>query len=135
MPGTFENPAVFVRFGKMFVVVALVVMLGAHWTLLQTVAWTTMLADNLHSSSFHEAVAKTFDGKHRCRLCKAVEAGKKSERKSDFTLQMQKLEFPPAEENPVLIAPASFQFLPQANSFAEFHSPQPPTPPPRPVFI
>jgi hypothetical protein len=37
---------VFGRIGNIFLVLALVAMLGAHWTLLQTVAWTTMLADN-----------------------------------------------------------------------------------------
>ncbi|HZQ47808.1 MAG TPA: hypothetical protein VFC07_12390, partial [Verrucomicrobiae bacterium] len=120
---------------KIFVVVALVAMLGAHWMLLQTVAWTTMLADNLHSSSFHDAVAKTFDGKHPCRLCKAVAAGKKSEQKSEFTPQVQKLEFPPAKENPILIAPPSFQLLPESDSFAESSPPQPPTPPPRQAFL
>ena len=37
--------------GKFFVVVALVSTLGAHWALLQTVAWTTMLANNLRTQS------------------------------------------------------------------------------------
>jgi len=68
---------VFVRIGKICLVLALVTMLGAHWALLQTVAWTTMLADNLHSNSFQYAVAKTFDGHHPCPICQAIAAGKK----------------------------------------------------------
>jgi len=125
---------VFIRLGKVIVAVALAVTLGAHWTLLQTVAWTTMLADNLQSCSFHDAVVKTFDGNHPCCLCKAIAAGKKSEKKNEFTTQIQKLEFPPARENLVLIAPSNFRLLPQGNSFAKSRFQKPPTPPPRGLF-
>ncbi|HXR04326.1 MAG TPA: hypothetical protein VN836_06415 [Verrucomicrobiae bacterium] len=48
----------FFRPGEMLVVIAPAATLGAHWALLQTVAWTTMLADNLQSCSFHDAVVK-----------------------------------------------------------------------------
>ena len=123
-----------VRFGKFFLAVALVTMLGAHWELLQTVAWTTMLADNLRTHSLSESVARTFDGKFPCPICKAIAAGKKSEKKSEFTLQTQKLEFPTFKDNPILIAPADFQFLPQMNFFAESFIQKPLTPPPRGFF-
>jgi hypothetical protein len=122
---------VLVRFGKFLVIVALVSTLGAHWVLLQTVAWTAMLAENLQSSSFHEAVTKTFDGNHPCPLCKAIAAGKKSEQKSEFSFQIQKLEFPPAPGHFVLVAPPQFQLLPQVNAFAESLVHPPLTPPPR----
>jgi hypothetical protein len=124
-------PIVFVRFGKFFVIVALIATTGGHWAALQSVAWTTMLADNLRMHSFSESVARTFDGKHPCPICKALAAAKKSEKKSEFTLQMQKLEFPPANENPVLIAPSDFQLLPQPNFFAESLTQKPLLPPPR----
>jgi hypothetical protein len=102
---------VFVRLGKIFLIVALITMLGAHWAALQTVAWTAMLADNLHSSSFHDAITKTFDGQHPCCLCKAIAAGKKSEQKTEFSFPSQKLEFPPLKDNFALLAPAQFQLL------------------------
>jgi len=126
---------VLVRFGKFLVVVALVAMLGAHWALLQTVAWTTMLANNLQCCSFHNAVVKTFDGKHPCPLCRAIAAGQKSEQKKEFAAQMQKLEFLPAKENFVLVAPTRFQLLPQTNTFAESLIQKPLTPPPRGFFV
>ena len=110
-------------------------MLGAHWALLQTVAWTTMLADNLRTHSLSESVARTFDGKYPCPLCKAIAAGKKSEKKSEFTLQTQKLEFPPAKQNPVLFAPSQFELLPLVNSFADSFAAKPPTPPPRAAHV
>ena len=110
---------------------ALVLTTGAHWVALQTVAWTTMLANNLRTHSLSESVARTFDGKYPCPICKAIAAAKKSEKKAEFTLQMQKLEFPPANGNPVLIAPSNFRLLPPVNFFAESLTQKPLTPPPR----
>jgi hypothetical protein len=126
---------VFVRFGKIFVAIALVAMIGAHWAVLQTVAWTTMLADNLRTHSLSESVDRTFDGKYPCPICKAIAAGKKSEKKNEFTSQMQKLEFPPVKENPVLFAPSDFRLLPQMNFFTDSLTQKPPTPPPRGFFV
>jgi hypothetical protein len=126
---------VFKRLGKNFLILALVTMLGAHWTLLQTVAWTTMFADNLQSNSFQVAAEKTFDGKHPCCLCKAIAAGKQSEKKTELSFQSQKLEFPPVKENSVLIAPSQFQLLPLENSSAQSFSQKPPLQPPRGFFV
>ena len=130
-----EDIAVFVRLGKFFVVVALVTMLGAHWALLQSVAWTTMLAENLHAGTFHDAMTKTFDGKHPCCLCRAIAAGKKSEQKTEFPLQSPKPEFPPAAESLALVAPTQFHLLPQADTFAEPLNHPPLTAPPRATFV
>jgi len=126
---------VLVRFGKILLLIALAATLGAHWALLQTVAWTTMLADNLQTNSFHDAAEKTFDGKHPCCLCKAIAAAKQSEKKTEFSLQSQKLEFPPVDENFALIAPSQFQILPQKNSSAKSFAPKPPLQPPRGFFV
>ena len=125
----------FVRIGKIFVIVALVTMLGAHWAVLQTVAWTKMLADNLHSGSFQAAVEKTFDGKHLCPICKAIAAGKKSEPKTEFPAQSQRMEFPPLKDNFVLIAPAQFQLLPAKNFSANALAQKPLLQPPRGFFV
>jgi len=126
---------VFKRLGKIFLVLALAAMLGAHWTLLQTVAWTTMLADNLQSNSFQVAAEKTFDGQHPCCLCKVIAAGKQSEKKTEFSLQSQKPEFPPLKENFVLIAPSQFQLLPLENSSAKSLAQKPLLQPPRRFFV
>jgi hypothetical protein len=115
-------------------VLAVLAAMGTHWTVLQSLAWTRMLADNLGSYSFTEAVQKTFDGKHPCVLCKVISAGKKSEQKREFTAQMEKLEFPPVKESPVLIPPSDFQLMPRANTFAHSLTQKPPTPPPRGRF-
>ncbi len=119
----------------MFVMVVLIASTGAHWAVLQSVAWTTMLANNLCTRSLSESVARTFDGKFPCPICKAIAAAKKSEKKNEFTLQTQKLEFPPAKENPVLVAPSNFQLVPQLNFFAESLIQKPLLPPPRGFFV
>ena len=123
-----------VRLGNFFVVISLVAMLGAHWALLQTVAWTTMLADNLRAHSLSESVVRTFNGQYPCPICQAIAAGKKSQKQNEFTLQIQKLEFPPVKENLTLFAPAEFQLLPQLNFFTESLTQKPLTPPPRGFF-
>ena len=115
-------------------IVALLAASGAHWAALQSVAWTTMLAANLQSSSMSQALEQTFDGKHPCPLCKAVSAGKAAEQKFDFTLELKKLEYPPAPQRFALIAPTTFELLSPANFFAETLPQQPPTPPPRNLF-
>jgi len=130
-----EVVSVLVRFGKFLVIVALVVTVGAQWTVLQTVAWTTTLADNLRTHSLAESVTRTFDGKHPCCLCKAIAAAKKSEKKNDFALELKKMEFPPTPENFTIIAPSHFQLLPQADTFADSLTQKPPTPPPRGFFV
>jgi hypothetical protein len=125
---------VFVRFGKVAVILSLVTMLSAHWLVLQSIAWTSMLADNLRSSPFPEALEKTFDGKHPCGLCKAIDAGKKSEQKKEFTGQTYKPEFPPANDNSIFIASFRFQTVPQSDAFCATLPHRPPTPPPRGFF-
>jgi hypothetical protein len=122
---------VLARFVKTFAAFLLIAIMGGHMAFLQTVAWTAMLADNLQSSSLPMALERTFDGKHPCPLCMAIAAAKKSQKKNDVTPQMRKLEFPPASENFVLIAPGSFEILKVADTFADAINLQPPVPPPR----
>jgi len=122
---------VFTRSGHILLIVALLAATGAHWTVLQSVAWTTMLADNLRTASLPEAVQRTFDGKHPCSLCKKIDDGKKTQKKSEFPTWARQLEF--VSERPVFIfsPPRHFQVMPRHNDSARelFH--RPPVPPPR----
>ncbi len=124
-----------VRLGKVFVVFALVATISAHWALLQSVAWTTMLANNLQSRSLPDAIAMTFDGQHPCPLCQAIAAAKKTEQKNQPSFEKQKLEFPPVEGNVVLIAPSPLEHFLPTNFFAKSFSQKPLTPPPRGFFV
>lgn len=94
-----------------------------------------MLAGNLQSGSFHDAITKTFDGRHPCCLCKAIAAAKKSEKKSKAAALTPKLEFPPATARVALYLPSQFRLLPLQDCFAASLSVKPPVPPPRAFFV
>ena len=121
-----------VKLSKWFLVVALCASIGIHWSFLQSVAWVGMaISYSQDSSSFAEALAKTFDGKHPCKLCKFVAEGKKSEKKHQVQFKIPKLDLLSAP-------PATFVFTPpkpdHSNSpvsVALDHTEAPPTPPPR----
>jgi len=117
------------------VILALVATMGGHWALLQTVAWTTMLANNLHATSLPDAVAHTFDGKHPCCLCKAIATGKQSEQKHDGVVPLKKLEFLSAKEPMVLVAPEAVRLLPLENSSLPSRSQPPLLQPPRTSIV
>jgi hypothetical protein len=126
---------VFVRIGKICLVFALVTTLGAHWALLQTIAWTTMLASNLPSHSISEAVSDTFDGKHLCPLCRAIAAAKKSEKKSESVSSTVKKEFPPVAAKFAFISPEPVSAFSLAKLSAASSFQKPPLPPPRGFFV
>ena len=116
-------------------VAALVLTTGLHWAALQTVAWTTMLADHLCQQSFTEAVSQTFDGQHLCPLCRAILAGKKAEKKSAAVTSDLKMEFPPMMDKLALIAPPPASALSLASRSAGASFLKPPSPPPRGLFV
>ena len=90
-----------------------------------------MLAGNLREASVTEAFEKTFDGQHPCRLCKAIKEGKKSEKKTELPMPLQKIEF--VSEQPVFVfnPPQDFFRLPERAFSLDNLSSPPPVPPPR----
>jgi len=71
----------------------LAALLGLHWGFLQSVAWLTMIASYSQTTTLPEAVAKTFDGKHPCALCKTIASSRQSGSKSATVPVAKKLEF------------------------------------------
>lgn len=57
--------------------------LGLHWAALQLVAWTGMIVTYSRDASVAEAVSKTFDGEHPCKLCLAIKEGRAQEKKQE----------------------------------------------------
>jgi len=110
---------------------ALIGSVGLHWAFLQSFAWSTMLVDNLTTSSFSVAIQRTFDGKHPCALCKAIDAGKKSEKKSEALVSLKKFEGLNEFVSLVLLPPASFPTMEAQDALFETLLRTPPTPPPR----
>jgi hypothetical protein len=120
--------------GNSFLIIALLTATNSEWFVLQSVAWASMIVRYSEKASLEVALIHTFDDKHPCCLCKAIAAAKKSEKKKDFPLQVRKLEFPPAPENFVLVAPSHFRLFPLENTFAKTVFRRPLTPPPRDCF-
>ncbi len=114
-------------------VLVLVLTLGLHWALLQTVAWTGMIISYSQENSLSAAISMTFDGEHPCAMCKVIKQGRAGERKQN---QQQpdnrlKLEFPLPDDNCVFIEPTPVEASSAFTCFpASFHT-KTPTPPPR----
>jgi hypothetical protein len=122
---------VFHRLAKLLMVLALACSIGLHWAFLQSFAWTTMLVDNLATTSFSAALDHTFDGKHPCPLCKAIAKGRKSEKKSDTLLTLKKFEGLSASVAVTPSPSASYPRITAPSASLEAFSHAPPTPPPR----
>jgi hypothetical protein len=70
-------------FGRWLTVLALVLVTGGHWMALQSVAWAGMLIRYSQQGSVSQAILRTFDGQHPCRLCKVVREGRAEEQRQD----------------------------------------------------
>lgn len=119
---------------KAITVLVLVLTLGLHWALLQTMAWTGMIISYSRDASLSEAVSKTFDGQHPCCMCKAIKQARAEEKH-----QQQKQESKPDGKIKLalpeiafsLISPASEADLPSVDQWATARSYAPPKPRPR----
>jgi hypothetical protein len=119
------------RLGHLLLILALLGATGTHWVMLQSVAWATMLADNARTGSLGEAVVKTFDGKHPCKLCRGIAQGRQSENKSLVQLELKKLEFVPQSLAFDVRAPRAFPLPFGPDATAPWFAHAPPVPPPR----
>ena len=90
-----------------------------------------MLANNLQTQSFSEAVDRTFSGEYPCSLCKQISKAKNAEKKTEFTVQSPRLEWVWDFQPIVLTAPTDFRLLPILCDTARGLRQSPPVPPPR----
>ena len=126
-----DSSRVLRKVGHALMILAVLAATGAHWWVLQSVAWTTMLAENLQTSSWELAVTRTFDGKHPCCLCKQIANGKQSEKKADFQLEARQLEFSYTSPEFVFCPPANFHEVSATDETAAVLAHAPPVPPPK----
>lgn len=124
-------PAVLLRSSKTLLGLSLAVLLGAHWLLLQSVAWVGMIITYSQTSTLSEAISMTFDGEHPCRMCIAVKEGKKAESKQLQLKPELKLDFLRMEAASFLPPLLPFTLLTPGSSFAPPRNDAPPGPPPR----
>ena len=119
---------------KITAALLLVLTLGLHWTLLQTIAWTGMIVSYSRNASLTEAVSKTFDGQHPCCMCKAIKQGRAEEKQQQQKQESKpdskiKLALPEAEF--VLHSPVRELELPSVDQWATARTYEPPKPRPR----
>lgn len=69
---------------------ALFLVAGGHWAMLQSVAWAGMVKDFSRTGSIAEAVTKTLDGKHPCLMCKKIASAQAHEEKTPASLKVDK---------------------------------------------
>jgi len=122
---------VFRKLGHLLMIVAILTATGTHWLAFQSFAWTTMLAQNLQTSSLQHAIARTFDGKHPCCLCREIAKDKQSEKKSDAQVELKKLDYSHNRFEFVFCAPSDFYEIHAANDSFLSCSQLPAVPPPK----
>ena len=122
------------RGAKIATSLMLALVLGLHWSLLQTVAWVGMAVQFSKSDTLANAISKTFDGQHPCSLCKVVKHGRQ---KSDSpkqaatgkveikNLSLWQHDLSPAQSNTLVT-----MSYPETEVLAAPRADAPPTPPP-----
>ena len=78
--------------GRFLLVSALLLTGGAHWFVLQSIAWTAMIVTRASETSLVEAVKGTFDGAHPCGLCEKIGEGRAQEQHHDGPVLTAKIE-------------------------------------------
>jgi hypothetical protein len=124
-------PSFFRTFAAIVLLAALLAATGAHWAVLQSVAWARMMAGYSRGASLAEAVRKTFDGEHPCALCKQISKEKSAPKQQEQVCSMEKLTFL-CERRPVFLPGVRLLWNLPANVVrfeALVH--RPPVPPPR----
>ena len=89
LPKTLRMPPTLLRFGQVLMLLVLFAASGGHWMVLQSVAWSRMLVSYSQEGKIVSAVAKTFDGRHPCSLCKQIEQAKKSDPQQEQATQTE----------------------------------------------
>lgn len=124
------------RCGTWLMVLALVVATGGHWAVLQGVAWAGMFVRYSQGGTVGEALSKTLDGQHPCKLCRLVRQGRAEERqKQDGTVITPKLDWIAFPDAVSLLLRVSVGrcMRPQVDDLPPERRASPPVPPPRPA--
>jgi hypothetical protein len=129
------------RLGKILIAAALVLSIGLHWVVLQSVAWVGMAVTyTVETGSVAEGLSETLDGNHPCPLCHLVAKGKKAEdtkpeapapEKQDKELKLT-LALTLAPEHVFIQTDSSVRWV-EFSVDAKMRNTVPPVPPPRPV--
>jgi hypothetical protein len=118
------------RLFRLLALLAALQLLGGHWVVLQTAAWVGMTVEYSKTESLPEALSKTFDGQHPCKLCVAVKQGRSEEQNQAQIKIALKTE---AILTAIVSAPSPAAILikfPVVCPMVSLRTTAPPTPPP-----
>jgi hypothetical protein len=116
---------------QFLVAFSLIVSIGGHWAILQSIGWVGMIASYSRDATLRVALEKTFDGNNPCQICRAVREGKQSEKKEDFRHVDTKLELWVAADASLLGSRRSFILVATRLDPSPLRFETPPAPPPR----
>jgi hypothetical protein len=117
------------RIAHCLIAFSLIVAVGGHWTVLQSVAWFGMVVTYSQDAPLSVALGKTFDGNHPCKLCKVVDAGKKSEKQQVLLKVETKLDYWLTQRPQLLFPPDPFAVYCAGPDLVQFRAESPPTTP------
>jgi hypothetical protein len=111
-------------------VLSLCAAIGLHWAALQSIAWAGMLLNYSRTGSVASAVARTFDGRHPCPLCKAIGKGEQDGKKQDLQVG-GKIDMDYPRQAALGVPPMHDVSWPAFARERSGFSPEPSVPPPR----
>ena len=121
------------KLSKTVTVLVLVLTLGLHWTILQSVAWLSMIVRYSQHYPLRQAITMTFDGQHPCSICVFVSQGRHQEQQQGQPQQLtvQKLESVSFEPVAFIFPPTAADLPESSSAIPAGRSDAPPSPPPR----
>lgn len=121
------------RLPRWFLVIALLISMGLPWACLQSVAWVNMVVSYSQETSFIEALGMTFDGRHPCKICKAVTQREKKTQSTVAKTEKQKLSWTLLGVDKFIPATLVISMVQEPLFHLEKVFGRPPTPPPKQV--
>lgn len=124
--------------GALLCLLAVFTGLGAHWAVLQSIAWGRMVADYSRGQSLAVALSQTFDGEHPCSMCLEIRNGRQAEQQEQQRRPVLRTEQVPEAAflgEPVVVPKPPRAVSLEAALVLALHTqcaPAPPKPPPRP---
>ena len=119
------------RLPRILIALALAFSVGLHWSVLQVVAWAGMMITYSQDAPLAEAMVKTFDGNHPCKLCKQIAKETRSEKKSEYKIESSKTKFANALTSRLYCAPTVLWEFRALDDSADLLTDPPAVPPPR----
>jgi len=120
-------------FGSPLICVAMFVLVGGHWAMLQAIAWSQMVVSySQDAGSLSTGIQKTFSGEYPCAMCKKIaEEKQKEQQKPTIAKAETKIFGIIAQRGAVQMPPLTrFVYPPSADSLFVSRTDRPPVPVP-----